>query len=452
MGKGSSKAPSPDPQIGRAALKEAETGEQWLAFALDNFKVSTGRQKEIDALTEEVTRMQMGLAKDQQAYTKTITDRQFGLAQGQADLTKRVTDQQLKQAAWFQDIAKDDRARYEEAFRPAEEAFVKEALGYGSDQRQAQAAAEAKADVLGNAAAARATAAREAASMGVNPASGRFAGIERAGRMETALAAAGAENAARTAVRDKGLALKGDVANFGRGIPAQAAQSAAAGLGASGSALSGAGTSAQFGLQAGNSAIANMGSAATLGIGTAGQGLTNLQNSNREWLASTSLPNAGFQGQMRGYESQAGLLQNQYNSQLDAWKTEQDMAAKNAAGIGSALGSVLGMFSFTSDENLKEDKKAIPEGEALDALKAMPVEEWNYKPGVEDGGRHIGTYAQDFAAATGKGDGRTIPAQDAIGITMKAVQDLDAKVDSLAKQVGLGVPVKKATAKKGASK
>ena len=58
MGKGSSSAPAPDPQIGAAALKQAETGEKWLEFATDAFAVSQVRQKELDALTTKVTQQQ----------------------------------------------------------------------------------------------------------------------------------------------------------------------------------------------------------------------------------------------------------------------------------------------------------------------------------------------------------------------------------------------------------
>ena len=67
----------------------------------------------------------------------------------------------------------------------------------------------------------------------------------------------------------------------------------------------------------------------------------------------------------------------------------------------------------------------------------MPVDEWQYKRGVADGGkqRHVGPYAEDFKRETGKGDGKTIPVVDAIGTTMGAVKELSAKVDRLDKRV-----------------
>ena len=63
----------------------------------------------------------------------------------------------------------------------------------------------------------------------------------------------------------------------------------------------------------------------------------------------------------------------------------------------------------------------------------MPVEKWRYKPGRGDGGEHVGPYAQDFAAATGQGDGKSIDMISAIGVTMGAIRDLDKKVDKMAR-------------------
>ena len=47
-------APSPDPQIGKAALWQAKTGKQWLNFAKDAFKVSTERQADLDKKVSRV--------------------------------------------------------------------------------------------------------------------------------------------------------------------------------------------------------------------------------------------------------------------------------------------------------------------------------------------------------------------------------------------------------------
>ncbi len=366
MGKGSSSAPDPDPNIGRAALMQAETGEKWLSFAKDAFSVSQDRQKELDALTKQVTTQQLGIATDQ--------------------------------ANW----SRADRERYETKFKPIEDQFVAEASNYATPERQAEAAAEARADVQTAAANARATNERQASSMGINPASGRFAGIQATTDMNATLAEASAANMARSTVRDKGLALKADVANLGRGLPAQAAAGAGSSVAASGTALSG------------------------------------NQATNAQALAAPGIVSQGYSGAMQGYAGMGSTLNQQYGLQLDAWKAEQQMKAQSASGIGSFLGGIAGMFKFPSDENVKHDKADVPEGKALEAVNNMPVTEWTYDEGVGDGGEHIGPMAQDFQRETGKGDGKSIAVQDAIGISMKAIQDLDEKVTRLADAVGIG--------------
>ena len=364
MGKGSTSAPDPDPNIGKAALMQAQTGEEWLGFAKDSFAVSQERQKELDALTTRVTEQQLGVA--------------------------------TQQAQW----ATEDRERYNSVFKPIEDQFIEEASNYATPEKQAQAAAEASADVKTAQAGAAEQNLRQSASLGINPTSGRYAGIDRATDMAYSLADAGAQNNARTAVRDKGLALKADVANLGRGLPAQSAQAQSLGLSASSGAL----------------------------------GLN--QATNAQSMQAANIVNSGYAGAMQGYAGMGSTLNQQYSTQVNAWQAEQQQKNSLWGGIGEALGGLAGFF-MPSDENIKENKQPVKEGAALEAVEKMPIEEWDYKPGVEDEGRHIGTYAQDFQKATGKGDGKSIPVIDAIGITMKAVQDVSAKVDNLAKQVGI---------------
>lgn len=437
MGKSAPAAPAPDPNIGKAAIKQAETGEAWLSFTKDAFAVSQERLKEIDALTKEVAQRQLGLAEGQFDFSKEMTERSLALSEEQQAIAKRIAEQQMALSDEQAQYAREDRQRYKEVFQPIEDQFIEEATNYASEERQAEAAAEAKADVQTAAAQQREAAQREAASMGLNPNSGRFQGLNRSADLGTALASAGAQNSARKQVRDTGLALKADVANLGRGLPAQSSQASALGLQGANSAANVSQGAAGLGINAGNAAIGNMGNAAQLGINTAGGNLAAAQTNLGLFNNSAGMVNAGFGGAMQGHAGMANTLNNQYQTQVDIWKTQSSLAAQNAAGFGSALGGLMG-FAFMSDEKKKKNKKEIPDGKALDAVNEMPVEEWQYKEGVADEGTHVGPYAQDFARETGRGDGRTIQAQDAIGITMKAVQDLDDKVDKIASAVGLG--------------
>lgn len=271
MGKSSGgSAPAPDPQIGAAALKNAELGESWLKFAQDQFADGNKRQAVTDTLTGKVI--------DQQLAT-----------QDQAN-------------AW----ATEDRARTKTVFQPMQDEFIAEAKGYDTPEKQAEAAAAAQADIQKAAATQRGVATRNMASMGINPNSGRFAGVARAMDTDTALASAGAGNAARQQVRDKGLAMRADSINMGSGLPSSTA--AAYGIGT----------------QAGNSAVGNNGAA------------------NQSFNQNGSVMSQGFGGAMQGYNSQGSILNNLYGNQVNAWQAQQQANATSSAGIGSMVGTIAG--------------------------------------------------------------------------------------------------------------
>ena len=245
-GKGGGSAPDADPQIGQAALKQAETGQQWLDFAKEQFAESTVRQDQVDSLTKEVTTQQ--LSDMRKASSRSDTE-------------------------W---------ERYNTLFKPIEDRMVSDAANYDSPEAQAKAAAEAKADVMSNASQAQQQNQRQMASMGIDPRSGRFAGVDRGNDLSTALAAAGAQNGAREAVKATGMALREGVANFGKGATSTAAQQVG------------------LGLQAGNSASGNQ------------LGAENNFRANGQIMAQ------GFQGQMQGYAGQASALNQQYSNEISA--------------------------------------------------------------------------------------------------------------------------------------
>lgn len=361
-------APKPDPNIGKAALENAELGREWLSFAREQFDIANERQAELDELTKRIGQQQI-----------------------------EMSDRQMR---W----SEEDRQRYQDLFQPLEDRFVEEASTWDSPERQAQRAAEAKADVLQNAAAQRAASQRQAASMGVNPASGRFQGLDRASELQTALAAAGAQNQARDQVRKEGMAMRADAVNIGRGLPAQSAQAASLGLAAGNSALAGA------------------------------------QGAHGAFMGNTQIMGQGFQGAMYGNTSMANILNQQYQNQLQAWAANKQATASGIGGIAGAIGQGIGAYlGYSSSKAKKTDKKPVKG--ALQAIKGLPVESWKYKPEAQgkappgvippDDKRHIGPYAEDFKKRTGLGDGKTIPLQDAIGITMKAIQELDEKLERL---------------------
>lgn len=375
MGGKKSKAPAADPQIGQAALAQAQIASDWLDFSKDQFAISNERQEGIDALTKQVTEAQLA-------------------SQTQAN-------------QW----AADDRSRYETVYQPLEDKYVDTATNWDSAEREASQAGEARADVQNASDLQRQTSNRQMAAMGVNPNSGRFAATQRSGETATALASAGAANNARNTVRQQGIAMQADAINMGKGLPSQAA------------------SASSLGLTAGNSAVGN-----TL-------------SGNAAYTNSLGIMNSGYSGASNAYGQSANTLTNLYNSQLNAYNSQQQASANSSSSLWSGLGTAagMGMMAFSSKE-LKENKQPI-EG-ALEAVKNMPVEKWEDKEGVADGGQHIGPYAEDFQKATGMGDGKTINMIDAMGVNMKATQELDQKVDQLSK--GIAAIASKMNSKKRA--
>lgn len=269
-GKGGGSAPAPDPMVGLAAYENVNLGKQWLAFAKDQFAEGNKRQAETDALNT------------------------------------KVINQQLQTQDEANQWARQDRQRTLNTFQPVEDAFVKTAQNYDTPEKQAEAAAQAKADVVANAAVQDQANARQMAAMGVNPESGRFAGIKRSTDMNTALAAAGAQNNARQIVRDKGLALKADAINMGKGL----ASSTAAAYG--------------IGTNSGNSAVANRSSG------------------NQNFYQNQGVMTSGFNGAVGANNSAGSMLNNLYGNQLQAWSAQQQANATSSAGIGSMVGTIAG--------------------------------------------------------------------------------------------------------------
>ncbi|MBI4773257.1 MAG: tail fiber domain-containing protein [Deltaproteobacteria bacterium] len=82
-----------------------------------------------------------------------------------------------------------------------------------------------------------------------------------------------------------------------------------------------------------------------------------------------------------------------------------------------------------SDRNMKENFGNVESGDVLARVADLPISTWNYKQD-STGYRHMGPMAQDFHAAFGLGDDRTIHAVDAGGVAFAAIQELNRKLDA----------------------
>ena len=345
--KGGGSAPKPDPNIGIAAVKEAELGEDWLEFAKEQFGVANQRQEKLDELTTRVTEQQ--LATQDKAVKWGDEDRETG----QKFLSK------------YSNFGDSQLDRYKSTFQPIEDKLASDAANWDSEERMTEEAAKAKGTALSNIQAQRESRNRELASMGVNPASGRSAASSNADSINAALAATQAENGARDSVRQQAQQLRSNAANLGHNINANGMQATNLGLASAGLGT----TNASLGLNAGSTALGN-----------------SLSN-NASWANASNIMNNGYQGAMSGYGNQANILNAQYGNQLSAWNAQQQSNAAGFGGLMGGLGTMAG--GIWSSKKLKEDKKPIPDG-ALDAMNSMPVQSWKYKDGVADGGYHIG--------------------------------------------------------------
>ncbi len=87
--------------------------------------------------------------------------------------------------------------------------------------------------------------------------------------------------------------------------------------------------------------------------------------------------------------------------------------------------------SAISDRRLKREIRAVDADAVLDAVRSLPVSSWSYL-WEDDGVRHVGPMAQDFAAAFAVGsDDRHISLVDANGVALAAIQALAEHVQGL---------------------
>lgn len=257
------------------AQQNAKIGQDWLSFAKEQFGVSNERQKAIDALTQ------------------------------------KVTDAQLNSQNTANQWATEDRARYKSIFQPLQDKFIEKAQNWDSADAQAQAAAEAKADVANSLAEQNAANDRALAARGIDPRSGQYQGIRSETGVMGALAGAGAQNNARRQLRSEAMNLQGQAINLGNGLPAMASTSLGQGVGA-GSAASG-----------------------------------NILNANQAWQNNTGIMNAGYGGALTAGNSAANIYNNLYGNRVNMLNANDQM--KNAAfgsimqGVGAGVGMYAGM-------------------------------------------------------------------------------------------------------------
>jgi len=266
------KAPKPDPLIGQAAMSNAELAKEQTAVAREQLAWEKERANRQDPLFEKIVNQQIATGDENAA---------------------RATEQ------W---------ETYQSLFRPVEERMVSDAMNFDSPERQERMAAEAGADVTRSYGAAAEQNARTLGAMGVNPNSGRFAGLANENALAQARDTAGAMNRARRDTELQGMALRSGAAQFGRNMPST-------GLAADSLALN-----------AGNSAVGNL--------------AANSQVRNANQAAAAQW----FGGAGQANNSAGNLMNNLYGNQLQGYQAQAGIMGGAMEGIGALGGAAISAF------------------------------------------------------------------------------------------------------------
>jgi hypothetical protein len=296
-----------------------------------------------------------------------------------APLARRVSESMISAQDEQTRQARDYYEDYRTTFRPVEQGLVQDVEEFNTDAFREQLARQAAAEAGRAFGTTQQASERAMASMGVNPASGRFAGMQAQNQLGLAASRAGAMTGARERAEQMGYARRLDVTGLGRGLPGL---STAAYSGASGAGASGINTA----MAPGNQFMAGMGQ----GINTIGSGRGMLQS------------------------GQSTILNNQANLYGQSMQTRGEV-------LGSVLGAGIGLIPIPSDIRLKTNIK--PTG--IDSRTNLPTYEFAYKAAPTL--RYRGVMAQDVEklypqAVSEDASGYKRVRYDMLGMSMKPVR------------------------------
>lgn len=355
-------------------------------------------QNEAAKAQTDIARENQDMAREQIAYQR----EQDALW---APIYRNLVDSQVQSQKTADQRSADQWSRYLEAFAPAENKLAEQALNYDTAGRRQQAADEAVAGVDLQFNRARQAQQRDLGRAGVSLDSGRALTLDMAGRYSQAKAAAGADRTARQQVENTGMSLVDNVAKLGRGLAGTSLQAQGLGLqagGAAGGTIGGSIAAHNAGLQP----ALQFGQAATSGFGNAANIYGNIAQQQAQ-------ANQGAMGGLAGLGGLAGTLL--------------------TAGTGSIAGKLLGLSDpkmlGLSDPKTKVRHGKVNDKAALAKVTSKPVEKWTYKPGMGDGGTHVGRMA-------GKGDvstpqGKAIDVVSELGLHQASIRALTKEVASL---------------------
>lgn len=342
------------------------------------------RQGEAALLAQQTSKEQLDWIKSiYSTDLKPLADRQAALAEENAKLGMSIArDNQ----AWSQ----QDRQFLTDNYRPIEQQMTDSVASMNTADYGARKAQEAGAAIEDQYAAGQAQAQRSLARQGIAVGSAQRAATEMNGAIAKAGMVAQARTQARDAAEDRTFQRQAAVSQVGRGITPNVS---------AGTALAG-------------------GSSAVSGVGQALSGATGASGTVQQGYQAATAGNLGAAQQF---------------GQINAAN------AQASAGFSSALGSVIGagIGLYKSDENAKEDIKAVDGEKARKGLRAAEPKAWRYKVGEGPDGEHVGAMAQDLNKNLGPevSDGKTVNGISLVGTLHAGMVAVDKRVDKLSKEI-----------------
>lgn len=188
MGKGSSSPPQPDPRMYEVLAQQTNLSAQALDFFKQAYQDNLPRQKALE------------------------------------DLNMRVGESMLTDAQIARERGNEAYKFYQDQYRPVEQRMIKDASTIDSESNIATARGRALADVQQQAGMAQQANMRSMSRYGLAPNPNRMAAINSQLAAQVAGMGAGAMQNAEQTQRDRGMAMRANVANIGRGYPAQSLQ------------------------------------------------------------------------------------------------------------------------------------------------------------------------------------------------------------------------------------
>lgn len=277
--------------------------------------------------SREAAQVMAGLGREQLAFAKDQYNRSAPVLEAIANQQMAAQNEQMGQARDYYNYMRD-------TYRPLERGLVADAQRFNTEAYREDMAAKAAADAGRAFGISQAQNQRAMASMGVNPASGKFANMNNATGLQQAAQRAAAMTGARTGAEQMGYARKLDAAGLGRG-------------------LSGASTAAYGG-------ATNAGSQAGL----------NAQSAGQNYMGNMG---TGANTMLGGYNAQISGLGTVLNNQTNAYVNTQDSFMGDLGGLMGGAASMYTAFGG-SDRKIKENIVEV----GVDQRTALPLYEFNY--------------------------------------------------------------------------